>query len=227
VKDRPAGEVPTSNDLRFLVKRGVRLDTPEGRHILRQHIARFQPGVVILEHFGKLHAKAEKDEDQVKPLLDVLDDMQREYGCAFRVQKHNRKEAQGQSKRKGEMLAGSIALFGWGESSVYLTLVKKGEAILHTEAKDGDTAPAFVVRYHKGRLVYAGEASPSGKAEQNRQAVLEAITEHPGGIREELRQGLSMSDSGLRRILADLVKSGKVNGAKSEKYHDPLRYWPN
>jgi hypothetical protein len=228
VTGRPPKEIPGSTDLRFLIKAGVRLDDQEGIDILRRHLERHRPGIVILEHFDRLHCKSENKAEDVRPLLRTLDDLHREFGCVFRVQKHHRKEAQGQSKRKGEMLAGSVAQHGWGESSVYLTLVRRGLSIVEVEAKDGDTAGRFLVEYQQGRLVYAGEATAEAAAsrrEQRRGRVLEAVEQRPGATVEELATSLVVSVKTVRRYLKELEGCGEVVGQQEGSKH-PLRFWP-
>jgi len=228
LKDRPAAEIPSGEHLRFLVKAGVRLDTAAGLEVLRRHIALRKPSIVFLEHFDKLHSADGNKSQDMKPLLDELDTLHQEFGCTFRVQKHNRKEAAGQGKRKGEMLAGSVSLFGWGESSIYLTLVRRGVAVVDLEAKDGDTAGRFLVKYDAGRIVYAGEATEEAKATRQEQAqakVLEAVTDAPGSTVEDLLPRVDLKDRTLRTHLRALEKAEKVVG-KQENAKQAKRYWP-
>ncbi len=229
VKGRPPDEVPGPEALRFLIKAGVRLDLESGRQLLRRHIELHRPDVVFLEHFDRLHAVNPNKPEEIKPLLNFLDDLHREFGCVFRVQKHNRKEAAGQSRRKGEMLAGTIAQHGWGESSIYLTLVRRGIALVEVEAKDGDTAARFRVQYQDGRMVYGGEANSGdrmGRSGANQGRVLRAVADQPGASVEELAKAVDMSDKTIRRHLKRLEEAGEVVGHQ-ESSKQPRRYWPN
>ena len=222
LQDRPPAEIPGPNDLRFLVKEGVRLDTPEGVAVLRAHVAHWQPAIVFLEHFDKLHAKDPNKGSDVMPLLAELDRLHQDFGCVFRVQKHHRKEAPGQSRRKGEMLAGSIAQFGWGESSVSLALVRRGVAQVECEAKDGDTAPRFLIAFKDGRLTYAGEVK-ANRQEEAREAVLEFLEQSPGATREQVAQALKVSDrtagTYLRGMEKDTLVVGKGDVSKRTKHY--------
>lgn len=224
---RPPEEIPGPEDLRFLIKAGVRLDTPEGVAILREALERWRPEIVILEHFDKLHSLDSNRAPDAKPLLDELDRLHGSFGCAFRVQKHHRKEAAGQSRRPGEMLAGSIALFGWGESSIFLTLVRKGVAHVEVEAKDGDTAPRFQVEYQAGRIVYAGEVTEKGKGTKTAQArerVLEVLDSKPGGATvEEIAEALKVTTRTVKTRLRELGEAGAVVG--KDGTFTPAKVW--
>lgn len=227
-------ETPGPDDLRFLIKAGVRLDTKAGVKILRDAIARHRSEVVILEHFDKLHAKDPNKPEQMKPLLDALDRIHQDLGCVFRVQKHNKKTQPGQGKRTGEMLAGTIALFGWGESSMYLTLLRKGLAMVECEAKDGDTAGRFLVQYEAGRLVYAGDVGAShhqtALRDQNRTKVLDAVLGTPGITVADVvgivkKDGKGMSEKTIRGHLESLETEGKLLRRKGS-FHSPDTFWP-
>jgi len=222
--NRPAAEIPDSGHLRFLVKAGVRLDTDEGNEILRQHIVRWRPKVVFLEHFDRLHSKSVNKAEEMKPLLDVLDLFHADHGCTFRVQKHHRKEASGQSRRKGEMLAGSVALFGWGESSVYLNLVQRGLAQVEVEAKDGDMASRFLVRYDQGRLVYAGDVQAESK-EIKHEKVMTFLEEKPGATTADVARMLEVVERTAGTHLRALEKAGRVAGKQESSKH-PKQWWP-
>ena len=223
LQDRPPAEIPGPNDLRFLVKEGVRLDTPEGVAVLRAHVAHWQPAIVFLEHFDKLHAKDPNKGSYVAPLLAELDRLHQDFGCVFRVQKHHRKEAPGQSRRKGEMLSGSIAQFGWGESSVSLALVRRGVAQVECEAKDGETAPRFLVAFKDGKLTYAGEVK-ANRQEESREAVLEFLEQSPGATREQVAQALKVSDRTAGTYLRGMEKDNLVVG-KGDVSKRTKHYW--
>lgn len=211
---RPPEEIPGPDELRFLVKAGVRLDTAEGIGILRGALERWRPEIVFLEHFDKLHSRDSNKAADVKPLLDELDRLHAEFGCTFRVQKHHRKEAAGQSRRPGEMLAGSVALFGWGESSIFMTLVRRGLAQVEVEAKDGDTSPRFLVEYQGGRVVYAGEVKANRK-EQARERVLELLAQKPGATTEEVAEELKVTSRTAGSRLRELEEAGLVEAQQA------------
>lgn len=220
---RPPEEIPGPEDLRFLIKAGVRLDTPDGIGILRAALERRRPEIVFLEHFDKLHSRDSNKAPEVKPLLDELDKLHVAFGCTFRVQKHHRKEAAGQSRRPGEMLSGSVALFGWGESSVYLTLVRKGVAKVEVEAKDGDTVGRFLVEYQDGRIVYGGEVKTDRK-EQARALALEFLEQSPGATTEAVAEALKVSPRTAKTRLYELEKARLVEG-KQEHSKAPKHWW--
>ncbi len=224
MKARPPEEIPSPENLRFLVKKGVRLDTKGGLEVLRRTIARHRPELVFLEQFDKMHTKNRDKEEEMKPLLGQLDTLTDKYGCVFRVQKHSKKTPQGQRPRAGELMAGSVALFGWGDSSVYLTLVKRGLAQIEVEAKDGETSGRFFVRFDQGRLVYAGSVE-TDKKEKRQAEVLDAVTATPGLIREEIASRLKVSPRTAGTYLRTLEEAGMVVG-KQDVSNQPKSWWP-
>ncbi len=167
-----------------------------------------------------MHSKENIKAEQMYPLINFLDALRDEFGCAFRVVKHHRKEAQGQSKRTGEMIAGSVALFGWGESSIYFTLLKRGLAKVEVEAKDGDTSDKFLVRFEAGRIVYAGEVGESA-AEEKLTNVREYVEAHSGCTTQEVAQAQKWSP----KTAAKYLKSCQDVIGKQESSKQPTRWW--
>ena len=216
---RPPEEIPGPDDLRFLIKAGVRLDTDQGKAILREHIAAVKPDLVFLDHFDRMHSKDNIKPEQMYPLINFLDALRDEFGCTFRVVKHHRKEAQGQSKRTGEMISGTVALFGWGESSIYFTLIKRGLAKVEVEAKDGDTSDKFLVRFEAGRIVYAGEVGESA-TEEKLTNVREYVKAHPGCTTQEVAQAQKWSP----KTAAKYLKGCQDVTGKQENSKQPMRW---
>jgi hypothetical protein len=215
---RPPQEIPGPEDLRFLIKTGVRLDTQEGLRLLRYHVERWRPEIIFMEHFDKLHAKDANKAVDVKPLLETLDRFHEEFGCVFRLQKHNRKESVGQGTRTGEMLAGSQAIFGWGESSVYLKKLRRGMAQVECEGKDGAVADRFLIEYRDGRLEYAGEVR-GDRQEQQKERVIEFLTEHPDSTTAQVAEALKRTERTARKLLGAMESDGLVGGNQETSGH--------
>lgn len=216
--DRSPEEIPGSEDLRFLIKAGVRLDTPAGLRILHDHLDRWRPEIVYVEHFDKLHSKDVNKAVDVKPLLETLDRLHEEFGCVFRIQKHNRKESMGQGGRTGEKLAGSQAVFGWGESSVYLKKLRRDVVQVECEGKDGEAASQFLIEYGHGRLEFAGEVG-GDRQEQHKESVIKFLTEHPGSTTAEVAKALKRSARTARTLLGTLEKANLVGGNQETSGH--------
>lgn len=215
---RPIPQIPGPEDLRFLIKAGVRLDTPKGVRILSYHLERWRPEVVFLEHFDKVHSKNPNAPEDMKPILDTLDHLHQEFGCVFRIQKHHRKESMGQSKRRGEMLSGTQALFGWGESSVSLTLLRRGVAQVDCEAKDGAVANRFLIEYRDGRLEYAGEVR-GDRQEQQKELVFEFLTGHRDSTTGQVAEALKRTERTARKLLVTMESDGLVVGNQETSGH--------
>lgn len=222
MQGRPPEEIPADDQLRFLIKRGVRLDTEKGIEVLRRHIGIHRPDLIFLEHFDKMHTKNRDREEECKPLLMELDKLTDEYGCTFRVQKHAKKTPVGQKPRSGELMAGSVALFGWGDSSIHLTLIRRGYSIVECEAKDGELTGRFFVEYQDGRLVYAGSAAQD-KKEKRQAEILDVIGLTPGVTTEEIGERINLSTRQVWVYLKALQASEVVVGSQ-ETSKQPMRW---
>lgn len=138
---------PADNLLRYAIRAGFKLDSAAWAARLRAALVEETADVVVLDVFQRLHLKSENDQAQMAEVLEVLNALSREFGCAFIVVHHNRKPQPGNDARANQMLRGSGVLAGWGECSLFLKKSKTGTGrfTVEAESKDAPEQDEFVV----------------------------------------------------------------------------------
>jgi hypothetical protein len=94
------------------------LDLDADRNSLAATVARWQPRLLILAPFVRLHRIDETVSGEVAPLLAYLRELQRRYGVAVLVVHHARKGAA--NARAGQAPTGSSEFHAWGDFNLYL-----------------------------------------------------------------------------------------------------------
>lgn len=104
--------------LHVLTEPRIRLDVPEDCSRLAATVEMVQPVLLLLDPFVRMHQVDENVAGAVAPLLGVLRDLQRTYGCAVVLVHHARKGAA--HVRAGQALRGSSELHAWLDSNLFL-----------------------------------------------------------------------------------------------------------
>ena len=188
---------------------------------LERTITELQPAVVYLDVLRKLTTKSVRDDVDMSPLLAILDDLRRRFGCLFRVVHHYRKGQGFRTGRGSQELGGSYVLGAWGENSVFLEPIgrKQGAVKVEIQQKDGPPVPGFRLTiesegpHHAPTLLrlVASEAPDEATLDDIvLQAVAtldktEALAGRPGVDRLTLIRALKKSESTIRRALKRLT----------------------
>lgn len=130
---------PEKDRFRVLCKSGFRLDREECMTWLRRSLTEWPADLVVMDVFNRLHQKEGNDAGAMVPLLAGLDEVRGQTGCSILIVAHFRKAQAGQSRDSlGGQLAGSVALHGFSECSIYLDRSPDGKQRLAFEAKEFD-----------------------------------------------------------------------------------------
>lgn len=106
-------------DLRVITSPSLRLDIENDCTDLAQTVEQHRPVLLILDPFVRLHRGVDENASAaIAPLLDVLRQLQRKYGCAVILVHHARKNAS--NARAGQALRGSSEFHAWSDSSLFL-----------------------------------------------------------------------------------------------------------
>jgi AAA domain/Domain of unknown function (DUF3854) len=140
---------PSDEYFRHSIKKGFRLDEPAWREVLEWEIKRYRPDFCYLDVFSRLHAQDPNDNRAMSEIVLFLDHLTRDYGTAFIILIHTRK-----NKAKGgdafDEILGARALSGFAEATVFFSRTKeKGvlnvQVSLKDEPDDG-FEPEFQIR---------------------------------------------------------------------------------
>ncbi len=111
--------MPDPDSLRYLVGHGLKIDTKEGLAVIEAEIATFRPEFIVVGNLREIHTKDE-NRPEMALVRDAFRNLSRQYGCSFIVIHHFRKDAEGQSKRKSQMMAGSGIWGAWIEGWMWV-----------------------------------------------------------------------------------------------------------
>jgi RecA-family ATPase len=113
-----AGLALAELDIHVITAPTVRLDLQADRKALDETVAKFQPRLLVLDPFVRLHRIDENISGDVAPLLAYLRELQRTHAVAVVVVHHAKKGAS--AMRAGQALRGSSEFHAWGDSNLYL-----------------------------------------------------------------------------------------------------------
>jgi hypothetical protein len=228
---------PTSENLRFLVGHGLKIDNEEGLKILRAEIQQFQPDFVVVGNLREVHSRDE-NRPEMAHVRDAFRTLSRDFGSAFIVLHHFRKSQEGQSKRGSQMLAGSGVWGAWAESWMYVTPGETEDiAILEVGSKDAPGAGRLIVQRRDvtdseplaqdedgGKIwpLILAEIDPKSKSEESRLKVLAAVRDHYKAIDQPvtIKQLEAKTEFSRRTIVArlpELEAAGLVQEVKLHK----------
>ena len=137
---------PSDEFFRVSVKKGVRLDDPKWQEVIAWEIRSFRPDFIYADVFNRLHSKNINDAEEMSKIVLFLDEMNREYGCAFELLHHTRKNSAGGDDH--DEIIGSRVLGGFAEGTLFFSRTKeKGilrvKVALKDEPEDGSFEPEF------------------------------------------------------------------------------------
>ena len=113
-------------ELYFITVHSLRLDRREDCIKLAHTVETLKPALVVLDPFVRLHRVDENVSQEIVPLLAILRELQRRYGCAVALVHHAKKGAS--HLRAGQALRGSSEFHAWSDSGLYLR--RRGEWIV-------------------------------------------------------------------------------------------------
>lgn len=146
LRGTPDRQWPRDDLLRFAIRSGFKIDDPGWAARLHQALLTDPVDLCVLDVFQRLHLKSENDQAQMAAVLEVLNALNREFGCGFLVVHHNRKLQAGNEARPNQMLRGSGVLSGWAECSLYCRKARsKNHMHVLPESKDAPEIDEFLV----------------------------------------------------------------------------------
>lgn len=187
----------------------LRLDDERDHLRLRKAIETYQPRLLILDPFVRLHRLDENKAADVSRLLADLRALQRRFHLAVLLVHHTRK---GGGPISGQALRGSSDLHAWGDSNLYLKKASDGAIRLTIEHRAA-RAPEPIT------LTLAGDparlkitAAPPPSYEQDlRGQILRSLSRHPAPMTQvQLRAELKVRNQVLTNALRRLQAQNKV-----------------
>ncbi len=210
-RDRPW---PSSENLRFLVGHGLKIDNPEGRRLLETEIAQLRPEFIVIGNLREIHTKDE-NRPEMAHVRDAFRTLSRDFGCAFIVLHHFRKTQEGQSRRGSQMLAGSGVWGAWAEAWIYVTPGGTDDvALLEVGSKDAAGVGKIVVQRRdvtdgeplavdeKGQKVWPvvlAEIDTAGRADESRGKILDAVRAYDRAAGQPATVKILEAETGLSR----------------------------
>jgi len=140
--------------LHLILASRLRLDTDVDQARLRDAVAHYQPRLLVLDPFVRVHTIDENSAMEVSRILAYLRTLQREHHVAVVVVHHARKAGAGMSQA-GLSLRGSGDFYAWGDSTLVLRRNKDRLLMIieHRSAAPPDPVE-LLLRTENGGLPY-------------------------------------------------------------------------
>lgn len=200
------GPLSGTNNLQYLIKRGISLDSDPDRSALLACIDRGGFQVVIFEPMRTLTTAAEGTAADFKPIADWMRHLQSATACkAIGMGAHWRKPSKSQAGGRSESLSGG-ALFSFSDCLVSVQKVSWNESLMIPEDyKLSSDPPSFLIRWNttaetssSGRPLFGESISPEvvevdspedAVRAKHVQTVVSWLADHPWQTAPEIATG--------------------------------------
>lgn len=188
----------------------LRLDLQIDKHRLAQAIEKYQPRLLILDPFVRLHRLDENSAMEVSALLADLRAFQRRFHLAVLLVHHTRKS---NSEASGQTLRGSSDLHAWGDSNLYLRRAQDQIilAVEHRAARAPDPIALILTGDDAPHLQIAALTHQLQQPDLPRK-VLDALGQHPAPLTQyQLRCALKVRNQALTAVLRELLAENRIS----------------
>jgi len=140
--DDSAVQAEINQWLRTSVWAGADLDSDTwwGQTLIPE-VERFRPAILILDPLSKLSGRNLKAPEEVRPLLNRIDDLRRRFGCVVLIVHHYRKQQGERLGRGSQEIFGSYVLGAWTEQSLFLEPRDRTGKIITMTLQSKDVEP--------------------------------------------------------------------------------------
>lgn len=197
----------------LILAQQLRLDLDLDLRRLAQAIDKYQPRLLILDPFVRLHRLDENSAMEVSALLSDLRALQRRFRLAVMLVHHTRKS---NGEASGQTLRGSSDLHAWGDSNLYLR--RSSDQIHLTVEHRAARAPetiALTLTGDEAPHLEVTDLAPSHAKETGpdlQQEVLDALRRHHAALTQyQLRLALKVRNQLLTTALRDLLAQNKIS----------------
>lgn len=139
------GEVPPTGAVYLLTDRRIKLDRPEGLALLREHIERLKPDLLVIDPLARFMVGDESGTKDMGAFIAALDLLIQEYDLAIIVVHHTGKPGP-DAREGGHRLRGSSALFAAADSVLMLDKADDGFKLSFELRHGKEPAPLFLTR---------------------------------------------------------------------------------
>lgn len=195
----------------LILAQQLRLDLPYDLTRLAQAIEKYQPRLLILDPFVRLHRCDENSAREVSALLADLRDLQRRFQLAVLLVHHTRK-ANGEAS--GQTLRGSSDLHAWGDSNLYLRR-SQDHLLLAVEHRAARAPDPFALQLQGDATPHLELVAPApspARGQSLHAEILELLRRHPEPLANfQLRKALKVRNQLLTAALRELLAQNKIS----------------
>jgi RecA-family ATPase len=209
-----AGVILEELDVLVITEPTLRLDLGHETQRLAATVEQYEPVLLVLDPFVRMHRIDENVSGEVAPILSSLRSLQQRHHTAVVLVHHARK---GGSKRPGQGLRGSSEFHAWGDSNLYLQ--RQGEKLrLTTEHRAAAAIPPMNLNLEAAGsalalAVVADEtAHRQAKPQSHAEKIVATLCEIAAPMTiDEIRAGAKLRKATVCEELGHLVEAGRVH----------------
>lgn len=187
----------------------VRLDLPEHCRRLAATIDKYQPRLLVLDPFVRLHKGDENNSQDIAAILGELRELQRRFNLAIVVVHHTTKNPR--ARQLGQALRGSGDFHAWSDSALYLNHTQAGLQLSIEHRAAPAPEPCYVRLADDPPHPLLAKPTDDDASPSLHDRILETLRRHEQPVtRTELRRLLAVQNSRLGTALKALAALGRI-----------------
>ena len=197
-------------DLYIVTKHRLHLNNPHDQDVLRKAAAQIKPALIVYDPFKNHFNGNENDTSAVSVVTNFLTSLSNEFGCAIILTHH---QVKANSRSDGQSIRGSGALFGFGDSYLFLKKDKRGRIVLSNEQRHAAPMPPLQLKLKASGGFVIDTADRTEKKvdlDDRIRALMKALPTKRWTV-DMLRKKLGGSNSEYSGALALLVRLGLIH----------------
>jgi hypothetical protein len=210
-------EVGDALPVEFMIQQGVRLDDAASRAGLERHLVEFEPDLLVLDPFRRVHGLDENDSGPMSRLFDALRNLASVYNVSILLVHHLRKRSENDTGQSLDRMRGSSDIAASVDSILEISGVFGDLRVRHAKSKRGPAVETFHVACDlDAQSVKLISYDPELKAESDRsqaRAFLVGFLEAGSRNQSEIYSAGKAQGHGRKRLdnlFNELVEAGKL-----------------
>jgi len=198
-------------DLYIVTKQRIHLNNPHDQETIQKAVAALAPALIVFDPFKNHFNGNENDTSAASEVTNFLTALSNEFRCAVMLTHHQVKSTSG-SKSDGSRIRGSGALFGFGDSYLFLNKDKRGRIVMSNEQRHAAPIPPIPLRLKTSGNFFIDASDRTEKKVEPHDKILALLRkDKKRWIMEDIRASIGMKYATTSAAVALLARDGIIH----------------